>query len=119
MWPFLLISDVVSDLPDQLQIFWQFNPIELLGLLIGSGATRAAALEISKAFDRVWHAGAWCTLYSDILHDFSVTILRCYKDAYLNNFFLCTAKLWNSLSRECFPLIKPRINRHLLSVRCF
>ena len=44
------------------------------------------------------------TCYSDRLHDFSVTILRCYKDVYVNSFFLCTARLWNSLSIECFPL---------------
>ena len=31
--------------------------IELLGLLTGLGATRAVALDIFKAFDRVWHAG--------------------------------------------------------------
>ena len=48
------------------------------------------------------------TLYSDRLHDFSVTIPRCYKDV--------TAKLWNSLPIECFPLtydlndFKSRIN---------
>ena len=24
-----------------------------------SGSTRAVALDISKAFDRVWHAGLW------------------------------------------------------------
>ena len=30
--------------------------IELLGLLTGLGATRAVALDISKVFDRVWHA---------------------------------------------------------------
>ena len=44
------------------------------------------------------------TCYSDRLHDFSVTIPRCYKDVYVNSFFLCTARLWNSLSIECFPL---------------
>ena len=37
------------------------------------------------------------TCYSDRLHDFSVTIPRCYKDVYVNSFFPCTAKLWNSL----------------------
>ena len=35
------------------------------------------------------------TFYSDRLHDFSVTIPRCYKDVYVNSFFPCTAKLWN------------------------
>ena len=60
--------------------------------------------------------------YSDRLHDFSVTIPRCYKDVYVNSFFPHTARLWNSLSIECFPLtydlngFKSRINRHLLAV---
>ena len=44
------------------------------------------------------------THYSDRLHDFSVTIFRCYKDVYVNSFFPCTARLWNSLPIECFPL---------------
>ena len=60
--------------------------------------------------------------YSDRLHDFSVTIPRCYKDVYVNSFFPCTARLWNFLPLECFPLtynlngMKSRINRHLLTV---
>ena len=62
------------------------------------------------------------TRYSDGLHDFSVTIPRCYKDVYVNCFFPRTAKLWNSLPIVCFPLtydlsgFKSRINRHLLTV---
>ena len=58
------------------------------------------------------------THYSDRLHDFSVTILRCYKDVYVNSFFPCTAIIWNSLPIKCFPLIydlsgfKSRITRH-------
>ena len=65
------------------------------------------------------------TRYSDRLHDFSVTIPRCYKDAYVNSFFPCTARLWNSLPIECFPLtydrncFKFRINRYLLTVHSF
>ena len=65
------------------------------------------------------------TRYSDRLHDFSVTIPRCYKDVYVNSFFPRTAKLWNSLPIECFPLtydlsgFKFRINRHLLTVGSF
>ena len=65
------------------------------------------------------------THYSDRLHDFSVTIPRCYKDVYVNSFFPCTARLWNSLLIECFPLtynlngLKSRINRHLLTVGSF
>ena len=65
------------------------------------------------------------TRYSDRLHGISVTIPRCYKDVYVNSFFSRTAKLWNSLPIECFPLtydlsgFKSRINRHLLSVGSF
>ena len=47
---------------------------------------------------------------------------RCYKDVYVNSFFSCSVRFWNSLSIECFPLtydlsgLKSRINRHLLTV---
>ena len=44
------------------------------------------------------------TFYSVKLHDFSVTISRCYKDVHVDSFFLCTTRLWNSLPIECFPL---------------
>ena len=40
------------------------------------------------------------TRYSDRLHDFSVSIPRCYKDFYVNSFWPRTARLWNSLSIE-------------------
>ena len=65
------------------------------------------------------------TRYSDRLHDFSVTIPRCYKDIYVNSFFPRTARLWNSQPIECFALtydlssIKSRINRHLLTISSF
>ena len=65
------------------------------------------------------------TCYSDRLHDFSVTIPRCYKDVYVNSFFSRTARLWNSLPIESFPLtynlngFKSKINRHLLNVGSF
>ena len=42
--------------------------------------------------------------YSDRLHDFSVTIPRCYKNVYVNSFFPCRTRLWNSLPIECFLL---------------
>ena len=41
---------MILGLLDQLQIFSQLHLIELLGLLSGLGP-----LDISKAFDRVWH----------------------------------------------------------------
>ena len=65
------------------------------------------------------------TSYSGRLHDFPVTIPRCYKDFYVNSFFPRTATLWNSLPIECFPLtydlnsFKSRVNRHLLTVGSF
>ena len=37
------------------------------------------------------------TRCSDRLHDFFVTIPRCYKDVYVNSFFPRTARLWNYL----------------------
>ena len=65
------------------------------------------------------------TRFSDRLHNFSVTIPRCYKDVYVNSFFPCTARLWNSLPTECFCLIynlngfKSSINKHLLTAGAF
>ena len=53
---FFLISNIVLGLLNQPQIFSQLYLIEFLGLF-RSGATRVVALDISKAFDRVWHAG--------------------------------------------------------------
>ena len=65
------------------------------------------------------------TCYSARLHDFSVTIPRCYKNVYVNSFFCRTARLWNSLPIECFPLtydlngFKSRMNIYLLTVGSF
>ena len=65
------------------------------------------------------------TRYSDRLHDFSVTIPRCYKDIYVNCFFLRAARLWNSLPIECSPLtydlsgFKSRISVHLWTIGSF
>ena len=59
------------------------------------------------------------THYSDRLHDFSVTIPRCYKDVYVNSFSSRAARPWTSLLIECFPLtydlsgFKSRINTFL------
>ena len=65
------------------------------------------------------------TFHSDRLHDFSVTIPRCYKDVYVNSCFPCADRFWNFLPVECFPLtynlsgIKSRINRHFVTVGSF
>ena len=63
--------------------------------------------------------------YSNRFRNFTVTIPRCYNDAYVSSFFRSTAKLQNSLPIECFPLtynlydFKAKINRHLLFVGSF
>ena len=65
------------------------------------------------------------TRYSDRLNDFSVTIPRLYKDVYVKSFFPRTARLWNSLPIEWFPLtydlndFESRFKRHLLTVDSF
>ena len=65
------------------------------------------------------------TRYSDRLHDFSVTIPKCYKDVYVNSFLPWTGRFWNCLPIDCLPLnynlngFKSRINRHLLTVGSF
>ena len=65
------------------------------------------------------------TRYSDTLHDFSVTIPGYYKDAYVCSFFPRTARPWNSLPIECFPLtynlsgFKYKINKRLLTAGSF
>ena len=71
------------------------------------------------------YSGGRSTRCSDRLHDFSVTIPRCYKDVYVNSFFPYTARLWNSLPIECFPLtydlsgFKSTVNRYFLTVGSF
>ena len=73
--------------------------------------------ELAQLIPRPYSRGR-TTRYSDRLHDFSVTIPRCYKDFYVNSFFPCTVRLWNSLPIECFPLtydlssFKSRINSY-------
>ena len=65
------------------------------------------------------------TRYSDRLHDFSVTIPRCYKDVYINSSSPRKARLWNCLPTECFPLtydlngFNSRTNRYLVPVGSF
>ena len=44
------------------------------------------------------------TCYSNMLHDFSVTILGCFNDVFFSSFFPCTDRLWNSLPAVCFQL---------------
>ena len=48
---------MISGVHGQLQIFWQLYRIESDRVSNNSGAIRAVALDLSKAIDRVWHAG--------------------------------------------------------------
>ena len=54
-----------------------------------------------------------------------IIFLSTFRDDTVSSFFACTARLWNSLPIECFPLtydlsgLKSRINRHLLTVGSF
>ena len=63
-----LVSNRIVDHPEKCHLFSDFHfrssqstadlyLIELTVLLTGLGATRAVGLDISKPFDRVWHAG--------------------------------------------------------------
>ena len=80
--------------------------------------------ELAQLVPRPYSRGR-STCYSDRLHDFSVTIPRCYKDVYVKRFFPCTARLWNSLPIECFLFtynlkgLMYIINRHLLTAGSF
>ena len=80
--------------------------------------------ELAQLFPLPFSRGR-STRYSDRLYDFSVTILRCYKDVYFNSFFPCTTRFWSSLPIECFPLtydlnrFKSSISRHHLAVGSF
>ena len=89
------------------------------------GPSLAASLEPLAQLVPLPYSQGRSTRYSDRLHDFSVTIPRCYKDVYVDSFSPRTARLWNSLPIECFPLtydlsgFKSRINRYLLTVGSF
>ena len=51
------------------------------------------------------HSCGSFTSHSNRLHNFSVTFSpKSYKDFYVKSFFPRTARLWNSLLAECFPL---------------
>ena len=50
---------------------------------------------------------------------------KCYKDVYVNSFFPCKVRPWNSLPKECVPMApdlngcKSKVNRHPLSLYFF
>ena len=70
---------------------------------------RLLCISINLSYAHVWNtvvnfSCGRSTHYSDRLHDFSVTIPRCYNNVYVNSFFPHIARLWNSLPIEYFPL---------------
>ena len=77
--------------------------------------------ELSKLVP-VPHSRTRSTRYSVGLHDFAVTVPKCSKVVYANSFFPRTAKLWNSLPANCFPLsfdlnrFKSNVNKHLNTI---
>ena len=84
----------------------------LFDLLFGRCSSELAQL-VPLSFSR-WRS----THYSDRLYDFLSPFLD-VKDVFVNSFFLSTARVWNSLPIECFPLtynlngFNSRINIHL------
>ena len=99
-----------------------------LGLLSNCGQLKSfLKVLLWQMFFRTGSTGSTCysrgrsTRDSDRLHGFSVTIPRCCKGVYVTSFFPCTARLWNSVPIESFPLThdvsgsKSRINRHRLT----
>ena len=95
---------------------WYVASLSLLyGYYCGTCSSKLAQLFLLR------YSQGKSDLYSDRLHDFCITIRRCFKDFYDNVFFLWTASFWNFLPIECFPLtyvlngFKSRINRHLLT----
>ena len=95
-----------------------------LEIQASTGSTSFFSREVAQLVPLPYSQGR-SARYFDRLHDFSVTIRRCYQDICVNSFFPHTARLWNSMPIECFPLtydlnsFKSRINRHLLTVGSF
>ena len=145
-WPFLnwigvLILSLLLKLSprkfDLWCVLWSFFLLRLLCISISlpyahlwttvvtPGLVPVVASELAQLVPLPFSRGRSTLFYSNVLHDFSVTIPRCYKDIYINNFFPCTARLWNFLPRECFPLtynlngFMSRFNRQLLIVVSF
>ena len=58
--------------------------------------------ELAQLVPRTFSRGGLIVILIDCM--ICVTISRCYKDVYVNSFFLHTAKLLNYLPKECFPL---------------
>ena len=70
-----------------------------LSLFYGHYLGRCSS-ELAQLFPLPFSRGR-STHYSDRLHYFSATIPRCYEDVYVNSFFPCIARLWNTLPIEC------------------
>ena len=115
------------ELLDKLQkwLCWTVSPSLAASLEPLAHRQNVASLILSYRLVPLRFSWGRSTRYSDRLHDFSITMPKCYKDIYFSSSFPCTAGLWNSLSIECFPLtynlnsFKSRINRYLLTLGSF
>ena len=101
--PQLLIEIVRQTTKTDIEGCWTF----ICCLSCSSGLAQLVPLPFSRG--RTTH-------YPDRLHDFSVTIPGCYKDVYVNSFFPCMAKLWDSLSIVCFPLTYDLLSPELTDI---
>ena len=100
-----LIFSMVLGLLNQLQILWQLYLIELTGLYFNrSGTTQTIALDISKAFDRVWHA---CLFRKLKFYGFQVryvTIFLLFLEQTVSSGF--GWEFFTSISSECWSSAK-------------
>ena len=86
------------------------------------GPSLDASLELLAHRLDVASLSLFCSNYSGRCSGSTGSTSFCSWEVYVNSFFSCTARLWNSLPTECFPLtydlsgFKFRINRHLLTL---
>ena len=86
------------------------------------GPSLAASLELLAHCWDVASLSLFCRYYSGSCSGSTGSTSFFSWEVYVNSFFSCTARLWNFLPTECFPLtydlsgFKFRINRHLLTL---
>ena len=118
-----LVVYVKEGLSFALSFVWKSLVFQIVGWSLKYYFDRCSS-ELAQVVPLPYSRGR-STHYSDRLHDFSVPIPNCYKDVYVNSYFPCRARLWNSLPIECFPLthnlsdFKSRIKRHFLTLGSF
>ena len=93
--------------PVILQHFLYLPPL-YMGVILAVFISSRCSSELAQLVPLPFSQGR-SARYSDRLHDFSVTIPRCYKDVYVNSFFPRKTTPWNSLRRLLvFVLVFPK-----------